>query len=109
MSRQNEREIVCDKCYACIHDCKEKEPIQICEHFVKGYTRKEYLSMLNQDNVDLKRLCTKNRLSYNFMMKMLSGKILLKYKYRMALNNRLGESDENIKYYEQFEKDVANG
>lgn len=109
MGRQTKRQVVCDKCFACINDCKETEPIQVCENFIKGYTRKEYLQMCNEDNVDLKRLCSKNNLSYNFMMKMLNGAMHLKYKYRIVLNNRLGESDENIRYYEIFEKDVANG
>ena len=111
MGRQNKREIVTDLCFACIHDCKESEPIQMCDNFVKGYTRKEYLQMCNEDNVDLKKLCTKKRLSYNFMMKMLNGVMHLKYKYRMALNDRLGEREEYLPYIDKFdnEKDVVNG
>jgi len=109
MAKYTKREVVCDKCYACVNDCKQKEPIEYCEHFVKGYTRKEYLKMLSEDNVDLKRLCTKNKISYNYMLRMLEGKIHLSYKYRTILNSRLGEVEEYLPYVDKFEKDVANG
>ena len=110
MSRYTKREKVADKCFACVNDCKQTEPIKYCEHFVKGYTRKEYGIMLNQDSVDLKRLCNKHRISFNYMLKMLSGEMHFSYKYRMILNSRLGELEQYILYVDKFEnEEVANG
>ena len=110
MSKYTSREKCANLCYACVHDCKSIEPIERCDNFIKGYTRHEYVQMLNEDNVDLKRLCTKNRISYNYMLKMLEGRIFLTYKYRMILNSRLGELEEYIPYIEKFDnKDVSNG
>jgi hypothetical protein len=109
MAKQNQREKYCDLCYACIHDCKEIEPITKCENFIKGYTRQQYSAMIREDNVDVKRLCDKKRLSYNYMMRMLNGKMHLKYKYRLALNSRLGEVEEYLPYVDKFEREVVNG
>lgn len=109
MARYTKRDVVCDKCFSCIHDCKQQQPIEYCENFKQGYTRKEYLQMIREDNIDLKRLCDKHRVSYNFMMKMLNGEKHLAYKYRMILNSRLGELEEYLPYVDRFEEEFANG
>lgn len=105
MARRTKREVVSDKCYACVHDCKQQQPIEYCDNFKQGYTRKEYAAMIREQNVDLKKLCDKKRLSYNFMMKMLEGRIHFKFKYRAALNSRLFEKEEYLPYIDKFEKE----
>lgn len=107
MARYTKKEVMCDKCYSCIHDCKQQEPIEICENFVKGYNRHEYIQMIRDENVDLKKLCNKHGLSYNYMMKMLDGKIHMKHKYRMVLNSRLGELEEYLPYVDKFNSGFA--
>ena len=76
---REEREKLCNLCYACKFDCVHllHEPIDRCINYEKGITRKEYLELIREENLDLKKLCNKNKLSLNIMYKMLSGKILL--------------------------------
>jgi hypothetical protein len=105
MSRYAKREKLCNKCYACQFDCVQVEPIEYCENFVKGYTRQEYMDMLRSENVNLKALCTKHRISYNYLLKMLEGRINFSYKYRMILNSRLGELEEYLPYVNKFENE----
>jgi len=108
MSKRNyTREKVADSCFACTHDCKQVILEIPCDNFVKGYTRKQYLRMLDEENVNLKSLCEKKKLSLNFMYKMLSGNMHMKYKYRMALNSRLGELDDYLPYVDKFNCEVS--
>lgn len=96
------RKLICDLCYACSHDCVQVEPKTNCEHFKKGFTRQEYLTWIREDNVNLKKLCDKNGLSYNVLMRMLKGSLHFKYSYRVALNGRLFEKEEYLPYVDKF-------
>lgn len=107
MARQTKREVICDKCYSCQFDCVQVQPIEFCENYKKGYTRKEYIEFIHEQNIDLKKLCDKNNLSYNIMLKMLDGRIHMIYKYRVVLNSRIFEKEEYLPYVAKFESGFA--
>lgn len=111
MARQL-REKVCDKCYACVHSgCKQVEPLDYCENFKKGYSKSEYKQFIREQNLNLKKICDRHNLSYNYLMKMLNGKINFSYRYRVMLDSVIFEKEEYLPYIDKFEnqKDVANG
>lgn len=102
MSRQT-RERVCNLCFNCINSCKEQTDIQNCIHYKKMLNRFEYMSIIKENNINVKKLCNSYNISYNIMMNMLHGRQLFNYKYATVLNNAVYEVEEFIKYYAVFE------
>ena len=110
MSKYTKREKCCNLCHACINDCKEIEEITECKFFKKGINRHEYDNYIKDMNINVRKLCDSYNVSYNTMMKMLSGRMLFNYKYATILNSRIFELEEYLPYVEKFDnKDVANG
>lgn len=105
MSKYVKRERVCNLCYECKYSCKETAIIEECINYSKGYTRFEYLDFIKEQNINVKKLCTRNGLSYNIMMNMLNGRTLLNYKYTYYLDSAIFEKTEYLKDIERF----ANG
>lgn len=90
---------ICSKCLTCINDCKNfKANDEQCENYKLGKSMSEYLSLIREENINIKRLCRENKfgkqLDSKLMWDMLKGKIYMLYKYRMILEERLYESDE---------------
>jgi hypothetical protein len=90
-------------CYVCKMDCKTTYCPSDCENFILAPTNKEYWDGIKELNVDLKKLCNKKKLNYGFMMKMLKGREVWKYKYHCALIGVLYENEEYVKYLERFD------
>jgi hypothetical protein len=91
-------------CKTCQNDCKNHiKDNNSCEHYVKGRSMSEYLQLIREENINIKRLCKENRfgkqLDSKLMWKMLKGKIDMLYKYRIILENHLYE-DEWIDFVE---------
>ena len=92
----------CNGCCAiCVNDCKEQGK-QRCVNFRKSVSNRDYWKQIRQQNVNLKKICKKNSLKYGKMLDMLNGKIDFKYKYHVALENRLYEKELYIPYLEGF-------
>ena len=102
MSKYTKREKVCTRCFECKFDCKSIEPIP-CDNFSRGYNRFEYKKLLSEQNVNIKKLCDKNNLSYNRMMDMLNGRMIFHYKYAYYLDTALFEKTEYLNYIERVE------
>lgn len=98
-----EKEKLCNLCYSCKFDCVRLlyEPIEKCVNYEKGLTRKEYLEIIREENINLKKLANKNGISLNTLFKMLGGKIHWAYRYRYALDSRIFETYDT-KYLERF-------
>lgn len=103
MSTKQTRERFCSLCYTCKNDCKKKSELRECEFYTKGYTRKEYLELIREQNLNIKKLCDKTGIGRNTLFKMLNGKLPLTYKYRYFLDLAIFEKEEWIQYYERFE------
>lgn len=105
------REKLSPTCYLCQFDCKSSEDMSKCINFKKGYTADEYSKFISDGNINLKKICNKNKLKLNYMYDMLNNKIHLKFKYRVALDSAIFEKSEYSEYIKKFESDgvVANG
>lgn len=101
---KNERVKYCDKCFMCKNDCKELFDVGECKYFSKGISNKEYMKLLKEDNVNIRKLCDKYGVCYNTMMLMLNGKKYhLTFKYRKVLDSALFEVEEFANSIERFE------
>ena len=90
-------------CFLCKNDCKTTYCHENCENFILAPTNDEYWEGIKELNVDLKKLCNKKKISYNFMMKMLKGRLPWKYKYHCSLISVLYENEAYVKYMESFD------
>ena len=105
MSGKREERLYYDsRCYGCQNDCKSIDPVYKCPHFKQGYTISQYKAMIREDNINLKKLCDKHGLCYNTMMKMLSGKWNITFKYRKCLDEALFEKEEYCHFMEKEEE-----
>lgn len=95
------KELFCERCHNCMMDCKKKFDESKCENYKKGYNRFEYMKMIKEQNLNKRKFCNEYNLKLTYLNKMLEGKIELKYKYRIALNNRLFEKTEYLPYLER--------
>jgi hypothetical protein len=92
------------RCRICINDCKNyKNNDDLCDNYIQGKSMAEYLSLIREENINIKRLCKENKfnkqLDSKLMWQMLKGKMCMLYKYRMILENHLYE-DEWIDFVE---------
>lgn len=106
--QKEERTKYCNLCYGCMHDCKKVESINKCDFFKQGLSKSEYKKLIQEQNINLKKLCNKEGISLNILMKMLNGKLNFTYKYRTILNSRIYEKEEYLPYIQKFEKDVKS-
>lgn len=95
----------CEKCFLCVNDCKQFEELSNCIYYEKGFTVKQYCEMLKEDNVNLKRACTKYGVSFNNLMHIFKGHYHLTFRYRKMLNDILFERTEYIRYVKEFSID----
>jgi hypothetical protein len=88
-----------------------QEDMSGCVNFKKGYTSEEYNAIIKANNTNLRKVCDSNNLKLNYMYSMLSGRMHMTYKYRVALDNALFENHEYDQYITKFEADgvVAYG
>lgn len=91
-------------CNNCIHKCKRG--LNTCVNFENKVTieeLKELNSEIRRQNLNVKRFCRKNGLSYKYLIKALKGKCEFTYKQLYKINQRLNEKDEWIYETERFE------
>ena len=105
MRKPHTRDLISTTCYLCKFDCVSKEDMSKCVNFKKGHTADEYRNMINEQNVNLRKLCEKHDLKLNYMYKMLNNEIHMKFRYRVALDSILFEKEEYQEYIKKFEAD----
>lgn len=93
----------CDLCSQCINDCKRFKDIKECVNFKQGLTRFEYKDMIREQNMNKRRFCKDYGLQLRYLDDMLCGKMHIKYKYHISLQDRLFEKEEYLPYIEKFQ------
>jgi len=93
-----------NKCLTCKHGCIDFEYILNghCEHYSKRMTLNEIVREIKVQNINLRKLCADNGLKFGKMKEMLSNKLALSYRYYFALEKRILEVEEYVKYMERF-------
>jgi hypothetical protein len=89
------------KCLTCKNGCQSFEFIinGNCENYKERITLNEINREIRIQNINIRKLCKDNNLKYYIMVDMLKNKIVLSYKYYIALENRIFEKEEYLKYY----------
>lgn len=88
----------CPYCVTCINDCKRISNINHCDNYHKAKEVSEYIEIIKDLNVNLKRLCNEKKLKYHILLDMLNCKRLFLYKYRYILEQKLYEKDIFLPY-----------
>lgn len=93
------------QCLTCKYGCISFEFLLNgkCNNYSKRMSLRVIWEQIREQNIHLLKLCDKNGLSYNTMMKMLNNKIALSFRYYSALERRILEKDEYLHYLEAFD------
>ena len=91
-----------EQCLRCRESCKDIEfnLTGECNNFTERMSLKEINKEIRRLNINVKRECKKNNLKYGKMKDMLLGKRHMKFSYYKALEDRIMEKEEYIKYYD---------
>ena len=92
------------QCLTCKYGCISFEFLLNgkCNNYSKRMSLRVILEELEFQNVNIRKLCDKNGLNYNNMMKMLNNKIALSYRYYSVLERRIMEKEEYLQYCDRF-------
>jgi hypothetical protein len=99
---KQERVKVGKLCFTCINSCKEIAELDSCPHYKQTLSRFEYLKLIKELGINVKKLCNQYGISYNIMMNMLHGRQLFHYKYYVILNSRIYELSEYLPHIEKW-------
>jgi hypothetical protein len=93
------------QCLTCKYGCISFEFLLNgrCNNYSKRMSLRVIWDEIRGQNIHLRKLCNKNGLSYNTMMKMLNNKLALSYRYYFALEQRIMEKNEYIRLLEDFD------
>lgn len=93
------------QCLTCKYGCISFEFLLNgkCNNYSKRMSLRVILDEIREQNINVKKMCTKHGLSYNTMMQMLNNKLALSYKYYFVLEQRIMEKNEYIRFLEDFD------
>lgn len=91
------------QCLSCKHGCISFEFILNgeCNNYEHRISLKEIKDEIREQNINIRKLCKDNNLKYWVMMDMLRNKLALSFRYYSALEDRIFEKDEYIKYHRE--------
>lgn len=94
-------------CMSCCYNanCTEinkKTDTDDCNNYERAIELNELIKMLNKLNVNLDSFCKKYNLKKEFLIQMLKGKMLIKYRYYIAILHRVHIIDEFSEYENRF-------
>jgi hypothetical protein len=94
------------ECVDCMYDCKnEIEPNKDCINKKVRMELNEIITLLKEENVNMKKLCDSYGLKLYILIEMLRGNLILNFKYYTAILDRLHmvkNSEEINKEYQQM-------
>jgi len=94
-----------EQCLSCRNSCVDMEfnVTGTCIHYKKRMSLREINRETKEQNINIRKLCKKCNLKYYKMKDMLQNKMIMKFKYYIALENRILEREEYAKYMEVFD------
>lgn len=92
-------------CVNCINDCKNfKMDTEVCENRIQGESLNELIELIQEENINLLRFCEDYNLKLEYLLKMLKGDNILKYKYYICLQDRLHNVKNNEQINQEYEE-----
>ena len=81
-----------------------------CDNYKEAIELNDLILMMREQNINIDSFCEKYRVKKDFFVLMIKGKMLMSYKYYVALTTRLHipEMDEFYVYNERFDKEIIN-
>lgn len=89
------------QCLTCANACSDLEYnlTGTCNNYKKRMSLREIKEEIKNQNINVRKLCKKNNLKYFKMLDMLKNKMIMKFKYYKALENRILEKiNEEVEY-----------